>query len=168
MQAMNPHRLSQLLPVIRATRDAYYKLTIICGASGSGKTQVLKNISAELGLPTVNLSLLLSQKLMNQTRRQMSLIAEEAAIDIIDSHINSGLCLDNTELLFDSSLHLNPILFLQEASRNRLLVATWNGRFINGELQFGNPDHPDHFCQRVAGFPVVTMDSGGFTLSQPT
>jgi hypothetical protein len=168
MQDMNPHQSNQLLSVLRATRDAYYKLTIICGPSATGKTQLLKDISIELGLPTINLSLLLSQRLMSQTRRQVPLIAEGVANDIIDDHIASGLCLDNTELLFDSSLRLNPILFLQEASRNRLLVATWNGRFSNGELQFGSPDHPDHFCQRVAGFPVVTMDSGIFTVSLPT
>lgn len=159
---------TDFLSSLESIRHAYYKLALICGESGSGKSQFLREISGRLELPRINLSLLLSQRLINQTRRQISLVAEASAIDVIDTHLASGLCLDNTELLFDSSLRLNPILFLQEASRNRLLVATWNGRFSNGELQFGSPDHPDHFCQRVAGFPVVTMDSGIFTVSLPT
>jgi len=99
--------VSQLLDTIRATQGAYYKLTIIAGPSGSGKSRLLNQVATELKLPIINLSLLLSQHLLSQTRRQRALKAEEVAIDIIDEHLDSGLCLDNTELLFDSTLRLN-------------------------------------------------------------
>lgn len=149
--------LSDLPEVIRATQAAYYKLTVIVGPSGCGKTQVLRQVATELQLPVVNLSLLLSQRLLSQTRRQRALKAEEIAIEVIDEHLQSGLCLDNTELLFDSSLRLNALVFLQEASRNRLIVASWNGALVDATLRFAYADHPDFFSQPFSGYPAVAI-----------
>lgn len=147
----------QLLDTIRATQGAYYKLTIIAGGARSGKTHLLKQVAAQLDLPLINFSLLLSQRLLSQNRRQRSLNAEAVAIEVIDEHLKSGLCFDDTELLFDSTLRLNPLVFLQDISRNRLIVATWNGVVTGGELRFGHTGHPDYFSQTVTGYPVVSV-----------
>ena len=149
--------LSQLADTVRATQGAYHKLTIIAGPSGAGKTRLLNQLAAELQLPSINLSLLLSQRLLSQTRRQRALKAEEVAIEIIDEHLQSGLCLDDTELLFDSTLRLNPFTFLQDISRNRLIVASWNGAIAGGKLRFAYAGHPDFFSQDVSGCPVVSV-----------
>lgn len=149
--------LPQLLDTVRATQGAYYKLTILAGPSAAGKTRLLSQLAIELQLPTINLSLLLSQRLLSQTRRQRALKAEEVAIEVIDEHLQSGLCLDNTELLFDSTLRLNPLTFLQDISRNRLIVASWNGPIVGGELRFAYAGHPDFFSQAVSGYPVVSV-----------
>lgn len=147
----------QLLDTVRAAHGAYYKLTILAGPSGTGKTRILNQVANAIQLPSINLSLLLSQRLLSQTRRQRALKAEEVATEIIDDHLRSGLCLDDTELLFDSTLRLNPLVFLQDVSRNRLIVATWNGVVTGGELRFGHTGHPDYFSQTVNGYPVVSV-----------
>jgi len=147
----------QVLDLIRATRGAYHKLTIIAGPSGAGKTRLLNQLATDLQLPCINLSLLLSQRLLSQTRRQRALKAEEVATEVVDEHLQSGLCLDDTELLFDSTLRLNPLTFLQDISRNRLIVASWNGPIAGGELRFAYAGHPDFFSQAVSGYPVVSV-----------
>jgi hypothetical protein len=63
---------------------------------------------SSIALPLINLSLLLSQRLLSQSRRQRSLNAEDVAIEVIDEHLKSGLCLDDTEMPFDSMPRLNP------------------------------------------------------------
>jgi hypothetical protein len=148
---------AQFLDTIRATQGAYHKLTIIAGGARSGKTPLLKQVAAHLDLPLINLSLLLSQRLLGQNRRQRALNAEDVATEVIDENYKSGLCLDDTELLFDSTLRLNPLGFLQGVSRNRLIVATWNGIVAGGELRFGHTGHPDFFRQPVNGCPVVSV-----------
>lgn len=148
---------SQLLETISATSAAYHKLTILVGTAGAGKTRLLKEVAGKLNLPLINLSLLLSQRLLGQSRRQRLLNAESIAIEVIDEHITTGLCLDNTELLFDSSLQLNPVVFLQDISRNRLIVATWNGSVSRGELRYAHSGHPDYFNQLVSGYPVISL-----------
>lgn len=154
---MTDLRFPQLLDTIRATQGAYYKLAVIAGGTRSGKTHWLKQVAAGLDLPLVNLGLLLSQRLLGQNRRQRSLNAEDAAIEVVDEHLKSGLCLDDTELLFDSTLRLNPLVFLQDISRNRLIVATWNGVITGGELRYAHAGHPDYFSQPVSGYPVVSV-----------
>lgn len=154
---MNDLPFSRLLDTIRDTHAAYYKLTIIAGSSGAGKTQLLEQVAAQLKLPRLNLSLHLSKRLLGQSRRQRSLNAEDVAIEVIDEHLKSGLCLDDTELLFDSTLRLNPLVFLQDISRNRLIVATWNGVLTGGELRFGHTGHPDYFSQAATGYPIVSV-----------
>ena len=154
---MTDLRFPQLLDAIRATQGAYYKLTILAGGARSGKTKLLRQVADQLGFPVINLSLLLSQRLLSQSRRQRSLNAETVAIEVIDEHLNSGLCLDNTELLFDTTLKTNPLVFLQDVSRNRQIVATWNGVITGGGLRFGHNGHPDYFSQVVNGCPVVAV-----------
>lgn len=154
---MTDLRFPQLLDTIRAMQSAYYKLTVIAGSARSGKTHLLKQVAASLDLPLINLSLLVSQRLLSQNRRQRSLNAEDAATEVVDEHLKSGLCLDDTELLFDSTLRLNPLVFLQDISRNRFIVATWNGGITGGGLRFGHAGHPDYFSQTVSGYPVVSV-----------
>lgn len=153
----------QLLDLVRAAQDAYHKLVIIAGPSGAGKTPNLNQVATELKMPVVNLNFELSRRLLNLTKRQRMLKAEEVARDAIDEQAQSqdqaqtSLCLDNTELLFDSALNLNPLAFLQAISRNRLIVATWNGILENGELRFAYPGHPDFFQKLASGYPVVSV-----------
>ena len=154
MTAISP---DQLLQLVRATQSAYHRLLIIAGPSGSGKTHLLKQVATQIDLPIISLSLLFSQRLLSQNRRQRALNAEDVATEVIDDNYKSGLCLDNTELLFDSTLQLNPLVFLQDVSRNRLIVATWNGVLADDELRFGHTGHPDFFRQPVKGFPVVSV-----------
>ncbi len=158
----------QVLDTIRTTQAAYYKLTIIAGGAYSGKTHLLKQVAAQLDLPVINFSLLLSKRLLSQSRRQRLLNAQDIAIEIIDEHLKNGLCLDDTELLFDSTLRLNPLVFLQDISRNRYIVATWNGVVTGGELRYGYTGHPDYFSQPVNGYPVVAVAEDKFQLHLTT
>ena len=144
---------TRVLEAIRETQTAYSKLTLIVGTIGSGKTAMLQRVATELGYPRINLNLLLSRRLLDLNRRQ-----------IITEHLVSGVCVDNTELLFDSSLKLNPMRLLQELSRNRVIVASWNGRYESGRLTYANPGHPDEFSQQSHGYPIVTIKDSGAEL----
>ncbi len=148
---------AQLIDTIRATQTAYHKLTILVGETHAGKTPLLKRIAMELDLPVLNLGLPLSQRLLSKSRRQISLQSADIATELIDEHISKGICIDNTELLFQGPLKMDPLAFFEKVSRNRYVIATWNGTFVNGELRFGEPGHPDHFHKAAAGYPVVAV-----------
>jgi hypothetical protein len=148
---------TELLDTIRSVHVAYHKLVIIAGPSGSGKTGLLNRLADQLSMPVINLNLKMSEKLLSLTRRQRRLKAEEIARDVIDEHSQLNLCLDNTELLFDSTLHLNPLVFLQDISRNRFVVCTWNGSYDGKHLSFGYRGHPDFFQQAPSGYPVFSI-----------
>ena len=154
----------QILDHIRSAQNAYHKLVVIAGRPGSGKTRALKELAGQLAMPVTNLSLLLSQRLLSLTRRQRTLKVEELATEVVDEQNGGNVCLDNTELLFDSSLRMAPLSFLQNLSRNRLIIATWSGLLNAGELHFAHVGHPDFFQQTVSGYPVITVSEDKFHL----
>lgn len=149
--------ITELLDTIRSAQSAYHKLVVIAGPSGSGKTRLLNQLADQLDMPVINLSLKLSERLLSLTKRQRRLKAEEIARDVIDEPNQSSLCIDNTELLFDSTLRLNPLVFLQDISRNRLVVSSWNGTYDGKILTFGYGDHPDFFRETSSGYPVFSI-----------
>jgi ATPase family associated with various cellular activities (AAA) len=154
---MDQVSVSELIDTIEVVHDAYHKLVIFAGPSGSGKTRLLKQVADQLNLPVINLSLKMSEKLLSLTRRQRRLKAEEIARDVIDEQNGLKVCLDNIELLFDSNLSLNPLGFLQDISRNRLIVSSWNGTYDGKHLNFGYRGHPDFFQQAPSGYPVFSV-----------
>jgi len=154
----------QLVDLVRSVQTAYYRLVVIAGVLGCGKTRLLNQVATHLSMPKINLSLLVSRSLLPMSHRQRMLKAPAVAMDTIDAHGSAGVCLDDTELLFDSSLRLNPLTFLQDVSRNRLIVATWNGALEGGELRYASAGHPDFFRQPVGGYPVVTLTEDKFQL----
>jgi hypothetical protein len=148
---------THLLDIVKGTHGAYHKLTILVGASDAERTMVLNLCAKEMELPVINISLHLSQGLLSKSRQQIALHAADLATDVVDDHYANGLCIDHTELLFDKALRLNPLAFLEDLSRNRRIVATWNGVWVEGELRYAEPGHPDHFGQDAKGYPVVMV-----------
>jgi len=149
----------QLLSITDDTKSAYYKLVILAGLDCAAKLRLIKKIVKSKNIPMINFGLHLSRGLLDKTNRQRALKAEEVALDVLDSHIKGELCVDHTELLFSSSLELNPLVFLQEASRNRNLIANWNGPLESGDLVFGEIGHPDYFRRKVQGCPVIAVSA---------
>ncbi|MGZ3644128.1 MAG: BREX-3 system P-loop-containing protein BrxF [Ktedonobacteraceae bacterium] len=47
----------------------------------------------------------------------------------------------DTDVLFEPSLQLDPLLLFQHASRQLPLVVTWSGSFEQGRLNYAVPEH---------------------------
>jgi hypothetical protein len=94
------------------------------------------------------------------TVRQRKLKAEEVIGDLLRGTNHHMVCLDNTELLFDPTLSLNPLGLLRNLSRNGLVIATWSGMLEDTSLVYAYPDHPEYFKQTVHGFPIVSVSEG--------
>ena len=147
----------QILQTARELNSAASKLLVISGVHGSGKTNLMQRISAELRWPVVNVGKEVSERLLSSTVRQRRLKVEEIVSDTLDASSQGGLCLDNTEVLFDRGLAVNPLNLLLNLSRNRVLVVTWSGSFESGSLVYAYPDHPEYFKVLAKGFPVVSV-----------
>ena len=67
--------------------------------------------------------------------------------DLLDEVVGTDeplVLLDNIEILFDTALKQDPLRLLQGVSRNRTIVAAWNGTLENGYLIYAAPEHPEH------------------------
>jgi len=92
----------------------------------------------------VNVNLELSQRMLELTRAQRSRQVERLLKDLLAAKSGDPIVLDNLELLFDTSLEVEPLRLLQAVSRNRTVVASWNGQFFDGQtLTYAEPGHPE-------------------------
>jgi hypothetical protein len=137
----------------------YHRLVLVVAPAGSGKTRALQDVATQLGAKVVNVSLELSQALLELTERQRPLRVGQILDRMVSSAGGAVLLLDNTELLFAPSLKQDPLRSLQQLSRRRTVVATWNGRVEEGShLVYASPDHPEYRRYAISELHIVTTD----------
>ena len=118
---------TKLEQAIQQAASQYFRLVILAGAPGSGKTAALQSVAQKLGCHLVNVNLELSKRMLELTRTQRSRQVERLLKEVIAAAPGDVVLLDNLEILFDTALEVEPLRLLQVSSRNRTIVASWNG-----------------------------------------
>lgn len=136
--------MTHLDEAVAQAADQYYRLVIVAGVPGTGKTAMTQSLAIAHGYPIVNVNLELSKRLLELTRVQRSRQVEKIIKEVVANVEGEVVILENIELLFDTSLEIEPLRLLQGLSRNRTIVATWNGTYENETLVFAQPGHPEY------------------------
>ena len=139
-----PALVEQIEDIVPTLRGQYHRLLLVVGPVGSGKTPLLKALCQKHDLPYLNVNLALSQRLLDLTEKERSLRVRRLLADVIDERPADSIILDNIELLFDPSLHQDPLACLQGLSRNRTLIVAWGGNCEDGVLTYAEPGHPEY------------------------
>lgn len=142
---------------IQAAEGLYHRLVLLVGETGSGKTGVLRDIAEEFGSSVVNVNLALSGELLGLTAKQRSLRLP-GILDQIAEKAQAPVVLDNVEILFDKDLQQDPLRLLQSISRNRVVVASWNGTMHSGRLLYAETGHPEYRSYDSVDALIVGMD----------
>lgn len=142
---------------IQAAEGLYYRLVLLVGGTGSGKTSVLRDIADDFGTSVININLSLSRELLELTVNQRSLRLP-GILDHIINKAQSSVVLDNIEILFDKDLKQDPLRLLQGISRNRSVLASWNGAFTGGRLLYAETNHPEYRNYELVDTLIVSMD----------
>ncbi len=129
----------QIIHKIDQASQLYYRLILVVASSGMGKTMALREVAKHTEYGYTNINLGLSQRLLEENGTQVAL-------------------LDNIELLFDTSLKQDPLRLLQGISRNRTVVASWNGSIENEHLIYAQPDHPEYRRYSTTGLLVIGVE----------
>jgi ABC-type uncharacterized transport system ATPase component len=136
--------VEQVLIAIDQCVSRYHRLVLIVGPTGSGKTAVLEGVAARTDSRRINLNLELAKGLLELTSRQRVIRVKRLIEDILADSGEDAVLLDNIELVFDQSLKQDPFRLLLSISRNRTIVATWNGIVEDGQLIYASPDHHEY------------------------
>lgn len=131
---------SELIQAAEIAEDLYHRLVLVVGPAGTGKTNRLK----ALNQPVHNVNLVLSAAMLDLPQRRRPLDAPRLLSDLIAAVPASPVVLDNLEMLFDTSLQLDPLACLKQASRNRTIVASIPGVFEDGHLIYAESQHPEY------------------------
>jgi hypothetical protein len=148
---------SNLIEMISQVTGLYYRLILAVGLQDTGKTRLMQMVHKKLGAPLINLNLELSKQLLDLTERQRSLSLPKIMEDIVGSFDKEVVLLDNIEVLFDVNLKQDPLKLLQNLSRNRTIVGTWNGTIEKNNLIYAVPDHPEYRKYPIKDILYISM-----------
>lgn len=149
-------RLAQAVAAqLDAANELYHRLVLVVGPAASGKTAALRSLCEHAGLPYANLNLALSQRLLEYPSKTRPLRLRGELDRLLASMQGDAIVLDNIEILFDPRLQQDPLRLLQLASRNRTIVASWNGESAGKTLTYAAAGHPEH--RRYSDVDVVIV-----------
>lgn len=157
---VNPKNIFKPTDITSAITQAgarYHKLVLVVGGPGTGKTALLRSLADQFQIPLLNLGLEVSKRLLSLTVRERKLSAYDIIADILDTGETPRLAVDNTEIIFDTSLMLNPLGLLQNLSRTRLLIWSWNGEVEAGHITYAYSGHPEYQRIPSAEMTVVAL-----------
>ncbi len=131
---------------------------LVVAPAGAGKTTADQVVQERVGAPLININLDLSRRMLHLTERQRALQLPLLLREIIKDTAGEVVLLDNTEILFDVSLKQDPLRLLQGLSRNKTVVAAWNGSIDGNHMIYAIPGHPEYRRYRVRDFLVASPE----------
>ena len=134
----------QIMRRLELAAELYHRLLLVAAPAGAGKTAALQQVRNRTGAPLVNVNLELSRRMLELTARRRALHPPRLLRGIIDNISGEAVLLDNMEILFDAGLQQDPLRLLQGLSRNKTVVAAWNGAAAKGFLTYAAPAHPEY------------------------
>jgi hypothetical protein len=146
----------EIIRKLAQVAELYHRLVLIVAPPSAGKTAALQAVARISNGKYININLELSQRLLELTERQRALKTPHLLREIVEADVSQLVLLDNLELLFDASLQQDPLRLLQGLSRNRTVVAAWNGSIENGRLIYAQPDHPEYRAYPARDLVIVS------------
>ena len=146
---------AQIMRKVKQTDELYNRLLLVVGPTGTGKTTALQDVRDRIGAPLFNVNLELSRQMLELTERQRNLQLPRLLRTIVSGGDDETILLDNIELIFDVCLKQDPLRLLQGLSRNRTVVAAWNGAIDGDSLIYAVPSHLEYRRYPAGDFLVA-------------
>ena len=150
--------LLKLNELIGESKNRYRKLILIEGPTKRGKSALLRALSEDRKTHIINLGITLGQRLMFTPKAKRPILVAQSIKEIIDEvPISDIVLIDNIELLFDRTLHANPLDLLNRNSSKRPVVAVWPGGYSGNRLTYAPVGHPEHQSAAADGIVVFEV-----------
>ena len=147
----------QIICKIKDASDLYHRLILVVAPAGTGKTKALRDVEKRISTCLINVNLELSRHMLDLTKRQRALQLPKLLMDIVNDVDGDVVLLDNIEILCAVSLEQDPLRLLQGLSRNKTVVAAWNGAIDRNYVTYAEPDHPEYRRYTVSDFLVASL-----------
>ncbi|WPX10121.1 BREX-3 system P-loop-containing protein BrxF [Anaerocellum danielii] len=122
----------------------YYKLALIISENPSQTSKILKELSTTFGIRYINLNLELANYLVEIPFSERWLHVSKAIDEIILKNEDQSLVIDNTDILFEEHLKIDPVGVLKNASKYKKLIASLRARIENNYIIYANPQAKEY------------------------
>lgn len=116
---------------IAALKDAKYKLLLIVGEPGTGKSKLINDFAEKEGYSILDLNTIFGEEVPEGSDSQYLVGFMNGYLSTYKPEV---LLLDNKRVLYSKNSQIDLLSFLKAMSTNKVVVATWNGRIEDGKL----------------------------------
>ena len=148
----------QIIRKVKQAAELYHRLLLVVAPAGAGKTAALHDVRDRTGAPLVNVNLEVSRQMLELTKRQRALQLPHLLREIVSNGNGKAILLDNIEVIFDVGLKQDPLRLLKGISRNKTVVAAWNGPIVEDSLTYATPGHPEYRRYPMHDFLVASPE----------
>jgi len=149
--------IEKLMESINEAKELYHSLVLLVGPSDIRKETAINEIAEKLGQQPININFELSKRLLEMTNKKRALKVAEKLDEVIAPFQDYAI-LDFTEILFDVNLKQDPLALLKRVSRNKTILASWNGIIENKKLTYAEPGHPEHRVYDTSDVQIVEIE----------
>ena len=122
------------------TQNQYQNLTIILNPENN--TEIISKLEKTIkNLKIIDLGKLLAKKILDGAE---SKDIEEILADFMDNEKSEFFLITNSGILFDASLHLDPLRLFKKLSVTRKLIVLWHGKRNNNKLTYAQRGHSEY------------------------
>ena len=149
------HVIEEKIALVESRRC---KLVLVVGHPFTGKTKLLRELtkSNPERYTYINLNLELSALLKEVAEKERPFRVQEFLRELV-SDKQGVLLIDNTEILFDPELKLDPLKSLEVLSRFNPVVSVWSGSVKDDLLSYAELPHREYFPGSMSEFEIVEV-----------
>ena len=123
--------MSEIQTKLEALKNAKYKLLLIVGQPGTGKSKLIHQYSDETGTPILDLNPIFGEEVPEGSDSQY---IHDFMKQFLSTYKPEVLLLDNKRVIYSKNSNIDLLSFLKEISQNKIVIATWNGMITDGNL----------------------------------
>ena len=142
--------MNEIQTKLEALKDAKYKLLLIVGQPGTGKSKLIHDYSKETGNPILDLNPIFGEEVPEGSDSQYIVQFMDG---FLSTYTPDVLLLDNKRVLYSKYSKLDLLGFLKSIAEKKTVIATWNGR-VEGDQLIHIRSRVDHDLS----YPLATLE----------
>lgn len=150
--------VQQIVQFVHNAQELDERLVLLVGQPGSGKSKIMRGLSAMQGWEYIDSRTLVTEELLELMPKARPSEAPGIMESILTKLEAEVVLLDGIQALFAPVLQLDPLVLMRQLSRKHTIVSAWPGQFANDKLIFNQDGRLPYREYDAKGLSIIQID----------